>query len=320
MRGKSASASTGAGSVTRPASGTCCDTPFYIACLKLTGPALRRRRRRRDRAGEGRGPAGLRRPRRADRPGGRARARAARRRGLDRVDPARVRDRRPRGDVHRDRRDQRHRRQHRASTTTPSAARCSSTSSTSRRCATSSCPRSCAPARWRSRSRPPAPRPRWPSGSRRQIADEFGEPYARLAVLLNEVRGWAKGTLPTYQDRKAFFEGIVNGEPDPIELLRAGDEAAVRELIAAAQRAHEPRHRVGSRAIRAAVLTVSTSVSRRENGGPLGPEARRRRRGGGLRGRGHGGRPRRLRADRGPPAPLRRRGHRRSCSRPAARG
>ena len=73
-----------------------------------------------------------------------------------------------------------------------------------------------------------------------QIADSYGEPYARLAVLLNEVRGWAKGTLPTYQDRKAFFEGIVNGDPDPIELLRAGDEHAVRSLIAAAQRAHEP--------------------------------------------------------------------------------
>jgi precorrin-2 dehydrogenase/sirohydrochlorin ferrochelatase len=42
---------------------------------------------------------------------------------------------------------------------------------------------------------------------KRQIAEEYGEPYARLAVLLNEVRGWAKGTLPTYQDRKAFFEG-----------------------------------------------------------------------------------------------------------------
>jgi precorrin-2 dehydrogenase / sirohydrochlorin ferrochelatase len=73
---------------------------------------------------------------------------------------------------------------------------------------------------------------------KRQIADEYGEPYARLAVLLNEVRGWAKGTLPTYQDRKAFFEGIVNGEPDPVELLRRGDEPAVRELIAAAQRSH----------------------------------------------------------------------------------
>src|SRR5687767_8022736 len=75
---------------------------------------------------------------------------------------------------------------------------------------------------------------------KRQIADEFGEPYARLAVLLNEARGWAKGTLPTYQDRKEFFEGIVNGDPDPVALLRAGDEAAVRALIADAQRAHAP--------------------------------------------------------------------------------
>src|SRR5215218_2048925 len=70
---------------------------------------------------------------------------------------------------------------------------------------------------------------------RDEIADEYGEPYARLAVMLNAVRGWAKGTLPTYQDRKEFFEGIVNGEPDPVELLRQGDDDAVRDLIAAAQ-------------------------------------------------------------------------------------
>ena len=81
---------------------------------------------------------------------------------------------------------------------------------------------------------------------KRQIAEEYGEPYARLAVLLNEVRGWAKGTLPTYQDRKEFFEGIVNGDPDPVELLRGGGgsgdgEDAVRELIAAAQIRHEPQ-------------------------------------------------------------------------------
>jgi precorrin-2 dehydrogenase len=75
---------------------------------------------------------------------------------------------------------------------------------------------------------------------KREIAAEYGEPYARLAVLLNEARGWAKATLPTYQDRKAFFEGIVNGEPDPVELLRSGDEPGVRELIAAAQRTHAP--------------------------------------------------------------------------------
>ncbi|HEY2321132.1 MAG TPA: bifunctional precorrin-2 dehydrogenase/sirohydrochlorin ferrochelatase [Solirubrobacteraceae bacterium] len=75
---------------------------------------------------------------------------------------------------------------------------------------------------------------------KREIAELFGEPYADLAVLLNDARGWAKGTLPTYQDRKEFFEEIVNGDPDPIELLRAGRADAVRDLIAAAQQTHAP--------------------------------------------------------------------------------
>jgi len=75
---------------------------------------------------------------------------------------------------------------------------------------------------------------------KREIGELFGDDYARLAILLNDARGWAKGTLPTYQDRKHFFESIVNGEPDPIELLRAGDERAVLDLIAAAQRTHAP--------------------------------------------------------------------------------
>jgi siroheme synthase (precorrin-2 oxidase/ferrochelatase) len=75
---------------------------------------------------------------------------------------------------------------------------------------------------------------------KREISELFGEEYAALAIMLNDARGWAKGTLPTYQDRKAFFEEIVNGEPDPIDLLRAGDEQAVLDLIAAAQRTHTP--------------------------------------------------------------------------------
>ena len=75
---------------------------------------------------------------------------------------------------------------------------------------------------------------------KQEIGEMFGQPYANLAVLLNEVRGWAKATLPTYQDRKQFFESIVGGEPDPIELLRGGDVDAVRELIADAQRAYAP--------------------------------------------------------------------------------
>src|ERR671916_472084 len=73
-----------------------------------------------------------------------------------------------------------------------------------------------------------------------EVSQLFVAEYAQLAVLLNDARGWAKGTLPTYQDRKEFFEGIVNGEPDPVELLRRGDEAGVPPLLAAAPRAHAP--------------------------------------------------------------------------------
>jgi siroheme synthase-like protein len=73
---------------------------------------------------------------------------------------------------------------------------------------------------------------------KREIADAFGEPYARLAVMLNDARGWAKSTLPTYQDRKEFFEGIVNGDPDPVELIRGGREDEVLKLIEAAQERH----------------------------------------------------------------------------------
>jgi precorrin-2 dehydrogenase len=73
---------------------------------------------------------------------------------------------------------------------------------------------------------------------KREIAEQFGEPYARLAIMLNDARGWAKATLPTYQDRKAFFEGIVNGDPDPVELVRSGRESEVLALIEAAKESH----------------------------------------------------------------------------------
>jgi precorrin-2 dehydrogenase/sirohydrochlorin ferrochelatase len=72
-----------------------------------------------------------------------------------------------------------------------------------------------------------------------EVAALFGEEYATLAIMLNDVRGWAKGTLPTYQDRKDFFEGIVNGEPDPIALLRSGDVDGVRAVVARAVEAAE---------------------------------------------------------------------------------
>ena len=72
---------------------------------------------------------------------------------------------------------------------------------------------------------------------KREIAELFGEEYAELAMILNEARGWAKATLPSFQRRRDFFEAIVNGEPDPVGLLRAGDEAGVRALVEAAQHA-----------------------------------------------------------------------------------
>jgi precorrin-2 dehydrogenase/sirohydrochlorin ferrochelatase len=75
---------------------------------------------------------------------------------------------------------------------------------------------------------------------KREIAETYGPEHARLAEMLNDARGWAKGNLPTYQDRKAFFEGIVNGDPDPIALLRAGDEDGVLELIARARETAAP--------------------------------------------------------------------------------
>jgi precorrin-2 dehydrogenase / sirohydrochlorin ferrochelatase len=76
---------------------------------------------------------------------------------------------------------------------------------------------------------------------KREIQNQYGEPYARLALLLNEARGWAKATLPTFQERRDFFAAIVDGDPDPVGLLRDGDEEAVRELIARAQSVHTPQ-------------------------------------------------------------------------------
>jgi hypothetical protein len=76
---------------------------------------------------------------------------------------------------------------------------------------------------------------------KREIAEAYGIPHARLAELLNGIRGRARDTFATYGERKVFFEDLVNGEPDPIALLRAGDEPAVRALIEQRQAAAERR-------------------------------------------------------------------------------
>lgn len=73
---------------------------------------------------------------------------------------------------------------------------------------------------------------------KREISELFGEAYAELAGILNEERLWAKQTLPTYQDRKAFFEEIVNGDPDPVALLREDRRDELAAVIAAARERH----------------------------------------------------------------------------------
>lgn len=78
---------------------------------------------------------------------------------------------------------------------------------------------------------------------KREIAELIGSEYAELALLLSEVRDWARVNLPTYSDRKDFFERIVNGTPDPVILLKGGERERVRQLIADAQRRAEEQLR-----------------------------------------------------------------------------
>jgi precorrin-2 dehydrogenase/sirohydrochlorin ferrochelatase len=70
---------------------------------------------------------------------------------------------------------------------------------------------------------------------KREASETFGPAYAELAVMLEGLRPWAKSTLATYADRRDFFDSIVNGDPDPIELLRAGRRDAVDDLIESAR-------------------------------------------------------------------------------------
>ena len=73
---------------------------------------------------------------------------------------------------------------------------------------------------------------------KREAADLFAAPYAELAEILESIRPWAKASLPTYQDRKAFFEDIVNGAPDPVDLLRQGRRDQLMGLIEAKKTEH----------------------------------------------------------------------------------
>ena len=44
---------------------------------------------------------------------------------------------------------------------------------------------------------------------RTQIGEEIGPEYAELAQRLQALRPWAKRNLPTYEDRREYFERLV---------------------------------------------------------------------------------------------------------------
>lgn len=72
---------------------------------------------------------------------------------------------------------------------------------------------------------------------RREMAAHIGDEYGTLASMLDELRPWAKQNLGSYEERRDFFAGIVDGDPDPIDLLRAGKRDEVETLIERARAA-----------------------------------------------------------------------------------
>lgn len=66
---------------------------------------------------------------------------------------------------------------------------------------------------------------------RAEVAATLDDAYGHLGVILEGLRDWAKASLPSYEARRDFFDSIVNGKPDPVELLRAGRDRQLEELV-----------------------------------------------------------------------------------------
>ena len=56
------------------------------------------------------------------------------------------------------------------------------------------------------------------------------EAAAIIRMMLDEIRDWAKRTLPTYEARKVFFEDIVNGDLDDV-IARARGAGLAHALV-----------------------------------------------------------------------------------------
>ena len=211
-------------------------TTFYMACLKLTGPPVPGGGRGRGRAGEDRGAAGLRRGRARDRDrGGRAGAGAGRRR-RHRADGAAV----PAGDLE----------GHflaiaATSDTDVNVAVFEEAERRAMLCNVVDVPPLCSfilPAIVRTgpiaiaistAGRQPRAGEAHEARDRRPVRDE----YAELAGAAERRARLGEGDAAHLRRAQGVLRGIVNGSPDPVELLRAGDRQAVVELIASRQAA-----------------------------------------------------------------------------------
>ena len=61
---------------------------------------------------------------------------------------------------------------------------------------------------------------------RRQLQQTIGAEYARMVHLLKGLRGVAKRRMPSYDDRRRYFDRLVQGRV--FDLVRAGRTAAAR--------------------------------------------------------------------------------------------
>ena len=81
---------------------------------------------------------------------------------------------------------------------------------------------------------------------KREIGELFGEEYAQLAVMLNDVRGWAKGTLPDLPGPQGVLRGDRQRRSRPDRAAARGE----RRRRARADRVRQGRPRPGLSAVR----------------------------------------------------------------------
>ena len=86
---------------------------------------------------------------------------------------------------------------------------------------------------------------------KREIAEQFGAPHARLAEILNELRGWAKDTFPTYEHAARLLR-------EHRERAAGSDRAAPGR-----RRGRRPRpHRAAPGARQSRLISLLTRASR----------------------------------------------------------